>query len=57
MARRIDQLSAELGFDRERIYLWGFSQAVLSAVWGVEDTGKLQPEGLYFVELLDAIVI
>jgi streptomycin 6-kinase len=57
MARRIDQLSAELGFDRERIYDWGFSQAVLSVVWGIEDTGKLENEGLYFVELLNAIKV
>lgn len=55
MARRIDQLSAELGFDRERIYDWGFAQAVLSVLWGVEDKGKLENEGLYFVELLNAI--
>jgi len=55
MARRIDQLSAELGFDRERIYDWGFSQAVLSVLWSIEDKGKLEYEGLYFVELLDAI--
>ncbi len=57
MARRIDQLSAALGFDRERIYDWGFSQAVLSVLWSVEDTGKLEHEGLYFVELLDAIKV
>src|SRR5437588_934797 len=57
MARRIDQLSAELGFDRERIYDWGLSQAVLSVVWGVEDTGKLENEGLYFVELMAAIKV
>jgi streptomycin 6-kinase len=57
MARRIDQLSAELAFDRGRIYDWGFSEAVLSVVWGVEDTGKLENEGLYFVELLDAIKV
>jgi streptomycin 6-kinase len=55
MARRIDQLAAELGFDRERIYLWGFAQAVLSVVWGLEDSGKLEQEGLYFVELLEAL--
>ena len=55
MARRIDQLSAELGFERERVYNWGFSQAVLSVLWGVEDTGKLSDEGLYFVRLLEAI--
>src|SRR3989442_1384851 len=57
MARRIDQLSAELGFDRERIYDWGFSKAVLSVVWGIEDTGKLENEGFYFVELLNAIKV
>ncbi len=57
MARRIDQLSAELGFDKERIYSWGFSQAVLSVVWSVEDTGKLENEGLYFVEVLNAIKV
>src|SRR5260370_16530998 len=55
MARRIDQLSAELGFDREGLYSWGFSQAVLSVVGGVEDTGKLENEGLYFVELLEPL--
>jgi streptomycin 6-kinase len=57
MARRIDQLSAELGFDRDRIHDWAFSQAVLSVLWSVEDTGKLENEGLYFVELLDAIKV
>jgi len=57
MARRIDQLATALGFDRERIYNWGFAQAVLSVVWGVEDTGKLENEGLYFVELLDALKV
>jgi len=57
MARRLDQLSAELGFDRERIYDWGFSKAVLSVVWGIEDTGKLENEGFYFVELLNAIKV
>jgi streptomycin 6-kinase len=55
MVRRIDQLSAELGFDRERIYNWGFSQAVLSVLWSLEDTGKIGNEALYFVEILNAI--
>jgi streptomycin 6-kinase len=57
MARRIDQLSAELGFDKERIYNWGFAQAVLSVLWNIEDTGKLENEGLYFVEVLNAIKV
>jgi len=57
MARRIDQLCAELGFERERIHDWAFAQAVLSVVWTIEDTGKLENEGLYFVELLNAIKV
>ncbi len=55
MARRIDQLAAELSFERERIYDWAFAQAVLSVIWSIEDTGKIEDEGLYFVELLRAI--
>jgi streptomycin 6-kinase len=38
------------------MYDWGgFSQAVLSVLWTIEDTGKLEHQALYFVELLDAI--
>ena len=55
MARRIDQLSAALGFERERIYNWAFAQAVLSVEWDVEDTGKMGDAGLYFVELLSVV--
>ncbi|GLV55732.1 hydroxyurea phosphotransferase [Dictyobacter sp. S3.2.2.5] len=53
--RRIDQMSEELGFDRERIYSWAFAQAVLAVVWSVEDRGQLEYEGLYFVNLLNSI--
>jgi streptomycin 6-kinase len=37
LARRVDQLAAELGFDRARIVGWGVAQAVLSAWWSLED--------------------
>ncbi len=37
LSRRIDQLAAELGFERQRILDWGFAQAMLSAWWVVED--------------------
>jgi len=37
MARRVDQLVEELGFDRQRIVGWGYSQAVLSGIWSYED--------------------
>jgi streptomycin 6-kinase len=34
--RRINQFSAELGFDRQRVRAWGYSQSVLSAAWDYE---------------------
>ena len=39
LRRRIDQLSDELGFDRERIAAWSFATQVLSCWWLVEDHG------------------
>ena len=35
--RRLGQLAAGLGFDRGRLRDWAFAQAVLSAVWSIED--------------------
>ena len=40
LARRLDVLSEMPGLDRERLRDWGFAQAVLSAVWFVEDELK-----------------
>jgi streptomycin 6-kinase len=37
LARRIDQFSEELGFERARIRDWAVAQAVLSACWSIED--------------------
>jgi streptomycin 6-kinase len=37
LGQRVDLLSAELGFERERILAWGIATAVLSACWSVED--------------------
>ena len=39
LARRADQLSEELGFDRQRVLGYGIAQAVLSAWWSYEDHG------------------
>ena len=36
-ARRADILAERLSYPRERILAWGFTQAVLSAAWHVED--------------------
>jgi streptomycin 6-kinase len=37
LARRVDQLANELGFDRQRLVGWGLARAVLSAWWSIED--------------------
>ena len=35
--RRIKQFTEQLNLDYERILAWGFAQAVLSAIWDIED--------------------
>jgi streptomycin 6-kinase len=35
--RRIEQLTAKLNLNRERVVAWAFAQAVLSAIWQIED--------------------
>ena len=35
--RRVDTLSSRLGLDADRVLRWGFAQAVLSAIWLIED--------------------
>jgi streptomycin 6-kinase len=37
IARRVDLLAEEIGFDRARILAWGLYQAVLAAWWCLED--------------------
>lgn len=39
-ARRIRQLSEELGFDPERVRGWGLSQAILASIWSCEETAS-----------------
>jgi streptomycin 6-kinase len=39
LARRLDILADELGYDRERLRLWGIAHAVLSACWSAENNG------------------
>jgi len=52
MERRMDQLAAELGFERARIRGWGLAQAVLSVWWGIEDSDEFNDEVLACAELL-----
>ena len=51
-ARRVAQLSEELGFDRERVRGWGLAQAVLSAWWCVEDGVDCMEAALACADLL-----
>lgn len=57
LARRVDQLSEELGFERARVRGWGVYQALLASWWGVEDIGQPWDEALQCAELLAAIKI
>jgi streptomycin 6-kinase len=52
LARRVDQLTRELGFDRARIVGWGVAQAVLAAWWCLED-GYMSWE--YFARCADLL--
>ncbi len=52
LARRVDQLSEQLGFDRARIRSWGLAQAVLAAYWSLEDTGWVWEQPLICAQLL-----
>ena len=52
LARRVDQLVEELGFDRERILGWSLAQAVLSAWWSFEDSGQVWDEAIACAELI-----
>lgn len=55
LARRVDQLAEELGFDRERLLGWGLAQAVLAAWWSFEDHGHGWESGIACAELLAAL--
>jgi streptomycin 6-kinase len=55
LARRMAQLSEDLGFDRQRVRDWAVAQAVLSAVWGMEDFDTVPHEMIAIAELLAAL--
>ncbi len=52
LARRVDRLAEELGFERARLVGWGVAQAVLSAWWCIEDHGHGWEWGIACAELL-----
>jgi streptomycin 6-kinase len=52
LSRRIDLFSEILGFERDRVRAWGFAQAVLSAIWTVEDHGHGWESAIRYADLL-----
>jgi streptomycin 6-kinase len=42
--RRVNEMAERLGIDARRVLEWGFAQAVLSAIWSVEDGGAVTPD-------------
>jgi streptomycin 6-kinase len=52
--RRLRRFEAELKLDARRALAWGFAQAVLSAIWSVEDGGTVGPRNPSIM-LADAI--
>jgi streptomycin 6-kinase len=56
LARRVDQLAEELGFDRARLLGWGLAQAVLAAWWSFEDHGYGWEPWIACAELLAALI-
>jgi streptomycin 6-kinase len=55
LRRRLDILSVELGFDRDRLKHWAFAQAVLSACWSFEDGEKNWTQWIAVAELMGGI--
>jgi streptomycin 6-kinase len=56
-ARRVRQLSEELGFGRERVRGWGLSQAILSAIWSCEDGARDAAEWVACAEAIAAVKV
>jgi streptomycin 6-kinase len=55
LERRVAQLAAELGFDRQRLVAWAVAQAVLSAWWSFEGHGRGWERAIACAELLSAL--
>jgi streptomycin 6-kinase len=44
--RRVAHFAAHLALEPERILAWGFAQAVLSAIWNIEDGFDADPSDI-----------
>jgi streptomycin 6-kinase len=52
--KRVDHFTRVLDLDSRRILSWAFAQAVLSAIWSVEDGGRIEPDNGW-IALADAL--
>jgi streptomycin 6-kinase len=52
--KRVERFARELGLDATRVLSWAFAQAVVSAIWAVEDGVAIQP-GHGWISLASAI--
>jgi streptomycin 6-kinase len=55
LERRLEQLSEEVGLERDRLLRWALAQAVLAAYWSLEDGHGIWDEALVFARLLSEI--
>ncbi|MCP4139188.1 MAG: phosphotransferase [Chloroflexi bacterium] len=53
---RVDMVVERLAFDRERVISWGFSQAVLSAIWCDEDGVSCTEMAMRVAGILDNLL-
>jgi streptomycin 6-kinase len=42
--RRVERFTRELGLNAARAQSWAFAQAVLAAIWGIEDGIRVEPD-------------
>jgi streptomycin 6-kinase len=54
--RRVAQFSDLLGYEKERLRAWGFSQALLASWWSYEEGGEEWPAFLEMARVLDDVV-
>jgi streptomycin 6-kinase len=56
--KRVDCLVDELDLSRERVLKWAFSQAVLAAIWAIEDGFEIEctPPWIDFATVLRSIL-
>jgi len=55
LVRRLDQLAAELRFDRSRLIAWGLAQSILTGWWSFEDHGRGYEPDIACAEMFDGL--